>query len=256
VKELGSKAQALLEAAQRQQSPAADVRARVWEQTQARAAAGDLGPTLPEASGATPVATTKILSWVVAAAVGGGAVAALLVDDDDAPVSVPVDVVAPSQPQPEPVATPDPQPAAVVVPEVEADAPAPVAEAPASAQPVNPTPRKASRGATAAAAKPAARSASDDGADDQSDLAEEVRLMRNARGALGSGDAQQALGLLREHARRFPRGVLAKERDVSMITALCALGQTKAARVRADAFLKKHPRSPLAERVRRSCVAG
>ena len=55
---------------------------------------------------------------------------------------------------------------------------------------------------------------------------QELALMQRARTALRSGDAQQALAALDEHARRFPNGELAPERDRSRITALCRLDRS------------------------------
>jgi len=77
--------------------------------------------------------------------------------------------------------------------------------------------------------------------------------MSEARAALGAGDAARAIGLLKDHAKQFPRGAFVLERKVSWITALCALGKTDAARTRADAFLRKHGGHPLAAKVRASC---
>jgi outer membrane protein assembly factor BamD (BamD/ComL family) len=78
--------------------------------------------------------------------------------------------------------------------------------------------------------------------------------MGRARASLGQGDAARALSLLSEHAKKFPRGVLAPERDVSRIMALCALGRTEKAKQHAATFVRRHPRSALTDRVRRTCV--
>jgi hypothetical protein len=68
-----------------------------------------------------------------------------------------------------------------------------------------------------------------------SSLAEEHRLLRAARSAL-AGAPDRALALTREHERRFPRGVLAQEREVIAIQALAAMGEGEAARKKADGF--------------------
>lgn len=81
-----------------------------------------------------------------------------------------------------------------------------------------------------------------------STLAEEHRLLRAARGALSS-DPAHALALTREHERRFPRGVLAQEREVIAIQALAALGKAEAARQKADGFDDQYPDSPHRRRV-------
>jgi TolA-binding protein len=46
-----------------------------------------------------------------------------------------------------------------------------------------------------------------------SSLGEETRLMEQAMVALGEGDQQQARRSLEEHARRFPGGLLQRERE-------------------------------------------
>jgi hypothetical protein len=85
-------------------------------------------------------------------------------------------------------------------------------------------------------------------------VADEARLLREADAARSSGDAAQALTLLEEHARRFPGGVLVEERSAERVVVLCALGRTSEARAAGGAFLRDHPSSPLAARVRASCA--
>jgi hypothetical protein len=85
-------------------------------------------------------------------------------------------------------------------------------------------------------------------------VAEETRLLRSAHTALQSGHAARALALLDEHARTFPDGVLAEERSVERVFALCTLGRVGEAREAARAFLVATPGSPLADSVRRSCA--
>jgi hypothetical protein len=81
-----------------------------------------------------------------------------------------------------------------------------------------------------------------------STLAEEHRLLRAARGALAT-EPKRALALAREHERRFPRGVLAQEREVITIQALAAMGEGEAARKKAEGFDEKYPGSPHRNRV-------
>ena len=89
--------------------------------------------------------------------------------------------------------------------------------------------------------------------DPEGALTAETRLIGNANAALQAGDAARALSLLDEHARRFPGGVLAEERDAERVLALCAAGRTSDARARAERFLRERPRSALAPKVRTSC---
>lgn len=85
-------------------------------------------------------------------------------------------------------------------------------------------------------------------------LRAEVALMDRARGALDRGDAHALWQLMDEHARRFPTGALAEERQAWRAVAACGLGHAHAA-ARAERFLAAHPRSPQADKVRRACEA-
>jgi hypothetical protein len=84
------------------------------------------------------------------------------------------------------------------------------------------------------------------------DLSAEVRLLREAEVAL-STDPVHALALLRAHADRFPRTSLPLERRALRILALCATSPDDAAIRERDAFLREHPASPYAARVRAAC---
>ncbi|MBX3186582.1 MAG: tetratricopeptide repeat protein [Labilithrix sp.] len=81
----------------------------------------------------------------------------------------------------------------------------------------------------------------------------EATLLRRAQAAIDSGDGVRALELLDTHARRYPNGVLADQREADRVLALCALGQMPASREAAERFLAARPRSSHAERVRRAC---
>ena len=83
-------------------------------------------------------------------------------------------------------------------------------------------------------------------------LAEETALLAAANGQLRGGDARRALSLLDDYDHRYPSGVLREEVLATRVIARCQLGD-KAARHGADAFLARHPASPLATRVRSSC---
>jgi hypothetical protein len=86
-------------------------------------------------------------------------------------------------------------------------------------------------------------------------LADEVALLQRAEGALRDGKPEQALSVLSEHARQFPRGELRAERTAARIAALCALHRQAEARRDAASFLRQWPGSPLAAQVRASCAA-
>jgi hypothetical protein len=85
-------------------------------------------------------------------------------------------------------------------------------------------------------------------------VGEEAALLRTAHGALARGDGSAAMVSLHEHARRFPRGALAEEREAAKVLALCAQGRATEARASAAAFVATNPRSPFAAQVRRSCA--
>jgi hypothetical protein len=78
---------------------------------------------------------------------------------------------------------------------------------------------------------------------------EELRLVGAAQRALPR-DPALALALAREHARRFPDGALAQERDAVTVSALWETGRHDEARDRARRFLEGHPRSTYVGRMR------
>jgi hypothetical protein len=81
------------------------------------------------------------------------------------------------------------------------------------------------------------------------DTDDELRLVGAAQRALPR-DPALALALAREHARRFPDGVLAQERDAVAISALWETGRHEEAQERARQFLDEHPRSTYVGRMR------
>jgi len=74
-------------------------------------------------------------------------------------------------------------------------------------------------------------------------LAAERKLVEMARSALVRGHTEGALEALRRHARSFPKGQLAEERDSLFVQALVAKGDFAPARKRAAAFHRRYPRS-------------
>ncbi|MEI9938046.1 MAG: hypothetical protein WDO69_12575 [Pseudomonadota bacterium] len=81
-------------------------------------------------------------------------------------------------------------------------------------------------------------------------LAAELAALDAARTSLSHSDPSAALVALDGYSRNFPRGRLRIEAEVLRIGALAKSGQTDAARKRAEAFLRRHPDSVLASRVR------
>ncbi|HXU01554.1 MAG TPA: hypothetical protein VN903_11210 [Polyangia bacterium] len=81
-------------------------------------------------------------------------------------------------------------------------------------------------------------------------LTEELSALDHARLALTGGDARRAIEELDRYDRRFPSGRLQLEAEVLRIDALAKVGRKDDARRHADAFLRRHPNSVLATRVR------
>lgn len=85
---------------------------------------------------------------------------------------------------------------------------------------------------------------------DTNALAEENRLLAQAERRLKSGDAAGALATTRDHATRFADSAFKDLRTAVRIAALCELDKTAQARGEAAVFLRQHPGSPVADRVR------
>jgi hypothetical protein len=86
-------------------------------------------------------------------------------------------------------------------------------------------------------------------------VAAEVALRRRASASLRAGDPRGALAAVSEHARRFPNGALAEERDTERIVALCALGQVDDAQRARGRFERMYPSSSHEGRVRAACAS-
>ncbi|HVK68511.1 MAG TPA: outer membrane protein assembly factor BamD [Polyangium sp.] len=129
-------------------------------------------------------------------------------------------------------------------------APVAVDEAPKS-----PAPRRVSSTLPAASVSPKAPpSASVEPeamrAERASRLREERTELGDARAALRAGDTAGAFQKLEAMGDRFPSGTLAQEREALAIEALARAGQSAAASERAAAFLRAHPTSPHATKIR------
>jgi hypothetical protein len=74
-------------------------------------------------------------------------------------------------------------------------------------------------------------------------LAEERQVIDDARRRLTAGNAADALDVLDAHARRFPHGQLAEEREALAVQALVLRGRYDDARARADALRAHAPNS-------------
>jgi hypothetical protein len=196
----------------------------------ALAAVGLVGATASSTAAASAITKAGVVKWVVAVALVAGAAvptarylrrsgAGPALTTSAAPV--PSIAVAPLA-APSPVAAPD-EPSATT------DTATPTVEPPPSG------PSNAARSES----KPAAPA-----------LSAELGALDAARSKLARGDATGALTALDAYARNFPHGKLGLEAEVVRIDALAKSGQTAAARKRAEAFMKRHPDSVLASRVR------
>jgi hypothetical protein len=81
------------------------------------------------------------------------------------------------------------------------------------------------------------------------DLAAETALLDRAHAALARGEAARALEAADAHARSFPRGQLAENRESVAVQALVHLGRRAEARARGAAFRRRWPGGLLRERV-------
>jgi hypothetical protein len=82
------------------------------------------------------------------------------------------------------------------------------------------------------------------------DATAESALVQEARAKLRGGDASGALAVLAEADKKFPGGTLSVERAVLRITALDRTGRKSEAKASAKAFVRSHPDSPYAERLK------
>lgn len=180
---------------------------------------------------ATPLAKILIPLAIVTGGAAGGFVAWRAQR-----AMTPAPVVAPSVTTAPAIAAP---PAPVVVPAAPALAPA--------IEPPAPAARPAHRARVAPAAHTEAAVAP------VNHLAEETALLASANAELRRGDAGRALALLDDYDRRYPAGVLREEVLATRVIARCQQSPDRAARRAAEAFLARHPASPLASRVRTSC---
>lgn len=97
------------------------------------------------------------------------------------------------------------------------------------------------------------RAASPRPRDPEETFDQEMRLLKSAQTALRGGDAKSALAKLELHARRYPGSKLADARSVSLLLALCDLGDVARLERERKRFLSAHPDSPHAARARGVC---
>ncbi len=86
-------------------------------------------------------------------------------------------------------------------------------------------------------------------------LGAEMRYLSRARELLDQHPAE-ALGVIEQHRRNYPNGVLREEREAFALEALVAVGRTDEAERRYYDFLREYPHSELTGRLDRIMRAG
>ena len=89
----------------------------------------------------------------------------------------------------------------------------------------------------------------------QESYAAELYLLQRAQSEYASQDFPDALVLVAEHARRFPNGRLAEEREALRVRSLAGAGRGDQARRALAAFARRFPRSVLLPRLREQARA-
>lgn len=85
------------------------------------------------------------------------------------------------------------------------------------------------------------------------DLQRELELLRDAKGHRDAGVPAKSLAVLAQHAREFPQGQLAEERDAIAIEIRCKTAERPRARRELETFASTHPSSTHLARLRRAC---
>ncbi len=89
----------------------------------------------------------------------------------------------------------------------------------------------------------------------QESYAAELYLLQRAQSDYASQDFPDALVLVAEHARQFPKGRLAEEREALRVRSLAGAGRGDQARRALAAFARRFPRSALLPRLREQARA-
>jgi hypothetical protein len=217
--------------------------------TSAHAAAQVTGHTAVGAGVTKAIGSASLLTLFALGAAGGVAVAVpatvvSLRSTERAPATA---SVAPRSAR---LAAPDDEPAASRPPEAMKVAPA---QRTASEDTSSEPPARAFAPKRTAAESPAGKG-TEPALAVESSFSAEASVLQDAQRALSQGDTAVALERLSEHARRFPSGALAEEREAAFVLALCAAGRVDEARRHRAALARAAPSSPLLPRIERSCA--
>jgi hypothetical protein len=172
--------------------------------------------------------------WLVVAALGGAVAGSALAVAALTPSLGPV--IAPSAP-------------VAATPGSLAPPPAPLADAAARLVP-GMEPMEASAEGAGAAAAPAPKIGASADVIHRDTAGKERELLDRARAAFGRGDLDDAYRTLNTHGARYPKGVLAEEREALAVRTLAGLGRSDEARARARRFEATYPDSVMLPVVR------
>jgi len=133
-------------------------------------------------------------------------------------------------------------------------APAPAVAAPTDGRPMAPLPRAAGHQRRIEQPSPAAEPSAPAPrpvrtASRRDPFAAELVLLQRVHAAYDRRDFSAALGLVAEHARRYPEGQLAEQREALRVRSLTGSGRTDDGHRAAAAFAVRFPRSVLLPRV-------
>jgi hypothetical protein len=237
MKNLDSRARAIVEAARNADPPTSDDRDRIRRGIAMQVAAGAALVSTAAVAGTMSFATKVGLVVATAALVGGGSVGAVKVWHAHQGRHVAVEA---------PRARAEAAKPAPAGPKKVLDLPAPP---PAKESADTRTGRSERvRGRSPSVAPETERPSLDD------PLNAEVSLLVRAREELRHGKPARALDTLAEYDRRFGRGVLGEERRAIAAIATCEATPGPQARAQAEAFIRSAPSSPLLDRVRTTCI--
>lgn len=210
-------------------------------------AANDAGPLLAAAGGGGRawLSRSGLLFGTSVAVVTGAIVLALQRSEPQLEPPVELAVVAEPERRPTPPAQEIPTPIQEIAPVAASTDPASTGTY-IEAMP-EPEPTIAKRSSKRARAKPELTIQT-------SSLADERRLIEQTHAALGKGETDVALALLRRHAVEFATGVFVEEREALLAIATCTAGRLDQGRTAARSFLANYPQAVLAARVRSSCA--
>lgn len=191
-------------------------------------------PAAATTAGATAVIAKLALAGVVVTAGAWWALRPSAPSSSAVVASAPETAVSNEQHEPAPIAADAPQIVDEPVSRDDAPVEAPVVVPPPVAKPKRAIDRPANEADKA-----------DDDVDDKPrvSLAAELRMLKEARGALRTGDSVRALERVRTHRQQFPTSPLAEERDATEVMALCALGRLDDARTMAANYERTYSRS-------------